>query len=68
MERWVSPPLVAREPAPRWVAVWRYRLGIALLAAVLIAICWVAWLFMSGATDQEPGVDADPGAGAVLLA
>ena len=57
-ERWVHPPVVAREPAPAWIAVWRFRL-IALVVLALLVLAAVA-LFrqFTGANAQDPGVEA----------
>lgn len=61
-ERWVRPPVVAREPAPAWRAVWRFRLIALLLLALLVAGGIQLFRVLSGATAQDPGVEA-----AVLL-
>ena len=62
-ERYVRPPLVAREPAPRWHAVWRFR-----IAALVIALL-LAWLVLIITrhfvqTEQNPtfGASAPPAA------
>ena len=66
-ERWVSPPLVPREPAPRWVAVWRFRLGALLLLALLVLAVVLLYRQLSGANAQDPGIGALPPAPAVVL-
>lgn len=57
-ERWVRPPVVAREPPPAWRAAWRFRLLALLLLALLVAAGVQAFRVLSGATAQDPGVDA----------
>ena len=57
-ERWVRPPVVAREPAPAWVAVWRFRLLALLVLAVLVLIGIVVFRQFTGANAQDPGVGA----------
>lgn len=57
-ERWVRPPLVPREPAPAWIAVWRFRLIALLLLALLTAGGVQLYRVLSGATAQDPGLDA----------
>jgi hypothetical protein len=57
-ERWTSPPLVAREAAPAWLAVWRFR---AVAIALLVVFVWLVFLVyqqLSGANDQDPGLGA----------
>jgi hypothetical protein len=56
---YVRPPLVAREPAPRWHSVWRFRL------AALVIILMLAWLVLVIArhfvnTEQNPGFGTAP--------
>lgn len=57
-ERWTSPPVVAREAAPAWLPVWRFRL----LALVLLAVfVWVLYLVVqrvNGANAQDPDFEA----------
>jgi hypothetical protein len=61
-ERWTRPPLVPREaPSTRW-ATWRFRLVALLLLALLVAGAVQAFRVLSGATSQDPGVDAAPAA------
>lgn len=57
-ESWVRPPLVPREPVPAWRAVWRFRLLALLLLALLVAGGVQAYRVLSGATAQDPGLDA----------
>lgn len=57
-ERWVHPPVVAREPAPAWIAVWRFRLLALLVLALLVVVAFVLFRQFTGATGQDPGVGA----------
>ena len=66
-ERWVSPPLVPREPRPRWVAVWRFRL-LALLALALVVLATVLlYRQLTGANAQDPGIGALPAVAAPAI-
>jgi hypothetical protein len=57
-EPYVRPPLVAREPTPRWLVVWRFRVT-ALALLVLVAILgFIAFQHLSGATSQDPGLSS----------
>ncbi len=57
-EQYVRPPLFAREPAPAWIAVWRFRI-VALVVLALLAL-GVVLLFrqLTGANAQDPGIGA----------
>ena len=57
-ERYVRPPVVAREPAPAWIAVWRFRLLALLVLAVLVAVGVLLFRQFTGANAQDPGVGA----------
>jgi hypothetical protein len=59
-ERWTRPPLVPREPPPAWAATWRFRLVALLLLALLVAGAVQLFRVLSGATAQDPGIDAAP--------
>jgi cytochrome bd-type quinol oxidase subunit 1 len=61
-ERWVSPPLVPREPPPAWVAVWRFRLAALLLLGLLVLATFLLYRQLSGANAQDPGIGALPAA------
>jgi hypothetical protein len=63
-ERWVHPPVVAREAPPAWRARWRFRLFALLLLALLVAAGVQLFRVLSGATAQDPGIGA---ASALLL-
>jgi hypothetical protein len=59
-EQYVRPPLVAREPQPRWLVVWRFRVtALALLVLVVIA-GYIAFQHLSGAASQDPGLSSAP--------
>ncbi len=66
-EHWTRPPLVARERPPAWRATWRFRLAALLLLVLLVAATVQLYRVLSGATAQDPGVDAvgqlEPAAG-----
>ena len=57
-ETYVRPPLVAREATPEWVARWRFRIVALLLTAVLVWLGFLLFQKVSGASDQDPGVEA----------
>ena len=59
-ERWVRPPVVAREAPPPWRARWRFRLLALLLLALLVAAGFQLFRVLSGATAQDPGINAAP--------
>ena len=54
----MRPPVVAREPAPAWRAIWRFRLIALLLLALLVVAGIQLFRVLSGATAQDPGVEA----------
>ena len=57
-ERYVRPPLLAREAPSPAAATWRFRLGALLLLAVLVLLAVVAFRQLTGTTAQDPGVGA----------
>lgn len=57
-ERYVRPPLVAREPAPAWIAVWRFRALALVVLAVLVLLAVLLYRQWSGANAQDPGLEA----------
>ena len=57
-ERWVRPPLLAREAPSPALARWRFRLGALLLTALLVALVVLAQRALTGADAQDPGVEA----------
>ena len=59
-ERWVSPPLVAREAPPAWIAVWRFRLIALLLLGLLVLTAVLVVRQFTGANAQDPGIGALP--------
>jgi len=59
-ERWVSPPLVPREPRPAWVAVWRFRLAALVVLALLVLATVLLYRQLTGANAQDPGIGALP--------
>ena len=57
-ERYVRPPLLAREAPAAWIAVWRFRLVALALLAVLVLLAVLLFQRLTGATAQDPGVGA----------
>lgn len=57
-ERYVRPPLLAKEPAAPWRGLWGFRLlGLVALALLLLAGL-LLFRELTGATAQDPGVGA----------
>ena len=56
-ERYVRPPLLAREAPAAWVALWRFRL-LALVALALLVLLTVVLLRQLTGAAQDPGLDA----------
>jgi hypothetical protein len=61
-ERWVRPPVVAREAPPAWIAVWRFRLVALVVLVLLVVLAVLAFRQFTGANDQDPGIGALPAA------
>ena len=59
-EQYVRPPLVAREAAAPWVALWRFRVTALALLMLLVILGYAAFEHLSGATAQDPGVSSAP--------
>lgn len=57
-ERYVRPPLLAREAPAAWVAVWRFRLIALVVLALVVLLAVVVFRQLTGATAQDPGLDA----------
>jgi hypothetical protein len=57
-ERWVHPPVVAREPRPAWVAVWRFRLVALIVLALVVLAAVLLFRQLTGVNAQDPGVEA----------
>ena len=57
-ERWVHPPVVAREAPPAWIAVWRFRLVALVILALLVLVAVLLFRQLTGANAQDPGIDA----------
>ena len=57
-ERYVRPPVLAREPAPAWIAVWRFRLVMLVLLALLVLAAVLLFRELTGANAQDPGVES----------
>ena len=62
-ERYVRPPLLAREPAPSWLAVWRFRLTALVLLALVLWLGYLGFEHLSGAASQDPGLSSAPSFG-----
>ena len=57
-ERWVHPPVVASEPRPPWIAVWRFRLLALVLLALVVLVTVLLFRQLTGANAQDPNIDA----------
>jgi len=57
-ERYVRPPLVARETPAAWIALWRFRVTALALLALLVVLGYIAFQHLSGATAQDPGLSS----------
>lgn len=57
-ERWVRPPVLAREAPPAWVALWRFRLVALVLLGLLVLMAVLVFRQITGANAQDPGIDA----------
>ena len=57
-ESYVRPPLIAREPAPRWHAVWRFRVTALALLVLAVIAGYIVFQHLSGATAQDPGLNS----------
>ena len=66
-EPYLRPPLVAREPTPRWVGVWRFRFA---ALAVLLLLTFLVLHVVRGfvQTEQDPGIGAPAPRDAVMTA
>ncbi len=66
-ERYVRPPLLAREATAPWVALWRFRLTALVLLALLVLAGYIVFQHLSGATAQDPGINSAPAVSRLLL-
>ena len=57
-ESWTRPPLVAREAPSGWLAMWRFRLAVALCLAALVLLVLTLFLRFARSSGQDPGVGA----------
>jgi hypothetical protein len=57
-ERWVHPPVVAKEAPPAWVALWRFRLVALVVLALLVWLAVLVFRQVTGANAQDPGIEA----------
>jgi hypothetical protein len=57
-ERWVRPPVVAREAPPAWIALWRFRVLALVLLSLLVLAAVLVFRQITGANAQDPGIDA----------
>ena len=58
-ESWVSPVTGAREPAPAWHAVWRFRVVALLVLTVVVVLAAVGYKALTGEfadTKVDPGI------------
>jgi hypothetical protein len=54
-EDYVRPPVLAREPAPRWQAVWRFR-AVAILAVLLMGFLLYEFVLPLLNGEGNPGL------------
>jgi hypothetical protein len=59
-ESYVRPPLLAREPRPRWQQVWPFRAAVLIALALLVWLAIELWQYVT--TDQT---QQDPDLGSV---
>jgi hypothetical protein len=53
VDRYVRPPLVAKEPSSRWAGVWRFRLvALIVLAALALLVLYITRHLIN--TEQNP--------------
>lgn len=57
-EHYVRPPLLAREAPPSWRRALPYRLASLLVLALVLLACLLVFRALTGATVQDPGVEA----------
>lgn len=57
-EDYTRPPLYAVEPAPRWIAIWRFRLVALLALAALLVIAVLSFLALGGGGEGSPNIPA----------
>ncbi|HVE74491.1 MAG TPA: hypothetical protein VNA30_05295 [Mycobacteriales bacterium] len=57
-ETWTHPPVLAREAPAAWRAVWRFRIAALLLLAVMVLLAILLIRYLTGATAQDPDVNA----------
>ena len=57
-ERYVRPPLVAREAPAPWIPIWRFRITALALLALLLIAGYVVFQHLSGAASQDPGLSS----------
>jgi hypothetical protein len=64
-DRYVRPPLIAKEPPSRWAAVWRFRLfALIVLAGLALLVLYIARHLIN--TEQNPTFGAAPTSSVVL--
>lgn len=59
-EQYVRPPLVPREAAPPWRALWRFRVTALALLVIVLLLGYNAFQYLSGAAAQDPGLSSAP--------
>jgi hypothetical protein len=57
-EQYVRPPLIGREPTPRWLVIWRFRATALALLVLAVILGYVVFQHLSGATAQDPGLSS----------
>ena len=57
-DRYVRPVLLAREAPPAWLSVWRFRLVALVAISLLVLVAILLFRQFTGATEQDPGLEA----------
>ena len=57
-DQYVRPPVIGREPVPRWLVIWRFRATALALLVLILILGYIAFQHLSGATAQDPGLSS----------
>jgi hypothetical protein len=58
-DRYIRPPIVAREPTPAWIATWRFRVIALIIGAALTLVTALVVLHFVN-TEQNPSFGGAP--------